>query len=57
MHSELRAAIQGHQSGQLGTAAQLYQAVLAREPTNAEALHLLGVLCTTSKGTIPAPSS
>ncbi len=33
-----------HQAGQLASAAQLYQAVLAQEPANAEALHLLGML-------------
>jgi len=40
----LRAAIALHQTGQLGQAAQLYQKVLARDESNAEALHLLGVL-------------
>lgn len=33
-----------HRSGQLGSAAQLYQNVLARDPDSVEALHLLGVL-------------
>jgi tetratricopeptide (TPR) repeat protein len=40
----LQAAIQRHQSGDLGAAARLYQDVVAREPRNAEALHLMGVL-------------
>ena len=44
MHDVLRAAIEKHQTGQLGVAAQLYQGLLAREPDHAEALHLLGVL-------------
>jgi tetratricopeptide (TPR) repeat protein len=44
MQNALRAAIQSHQSGQLERAAELYQRVLAREPGNAEALHLMGVL-------------
>src|SRR4029077_13687264 len=44
MQDVLMAAIEMHQSGQLGTAAQLYQRILSREQENAEALHLLGVL-------------
>ena len=44
MQNVLRTAIE-HQSVQLGLAAQLYQSVVSREPENAEALHLLGVLC------------
>jgi tetratricopeptide (TPR) repeat protein len=44
MQDVLTAAIEMHRSGQLGSAAQLYQKVLAREQENAEALHLLGVL-------------
>jgi tetratricopeptide (TPR) repeat protein len=44
MRNVLRAAIQRHQAGDLGVAAQLYQDVVAREPRNAEALHLMGVL-------------
>lgn len=44
MHDVLRAAIEKHQAGQLGVAAQLYQSVLTHEPDHAEALHLLGVL-------------
>jgi tetratricopeptide (TPR) repeat protein len=44
MRNVLRAAIQRHQAGDLGMAAQLYQDVVAREPRNAEALHMLGVL-------------
>jgi thioredoxin-like negative regulator of GroEL len=44
MHDVLRTAIEKHQAGQLGVAAQLYQSVLTREPDHAEALHLLGVL-------------
>jgi len=37
-------AIALHQAGELGSAAQLYQQVLAREQENADALHLMGVL-------------
>ena len=44
MQDSLRAAIALHQAGQLGQAAQVYQQVLAQDPSNADALHLLGVL-------------
>src|SRR5262249_675875 len=44
MQDLLATAIEMHQAGQLGPAAQLYQKVLAKEATNAAALHLLGVL-------------
>ena len=40
----LTAAIRQHQTGQLGHAEQGYRAVLAIEPRNADALHLLGVI-------------
>lgn len=40
----LTAAIRHHQTGQLGHAEQGYRAVLAIEPRNADALHLLGVI-------------
>src|SRR5262249_50428736 len=33
-----------HQAGQLSSARAAYQQVLAREPTHADALHMLGVL-------------
>lgn len=44
MQNILATAIEMHQTGQLGPAAQLYQKVLAQEQENADALHLLGVL-------------
>jgi tetratricopeptide (TPR) repeat protein len=44
MKDLLTTAIELHQSGQLGPAAQLYQQILDREQDNAYALHLLGVL-------------
>jgi tetratricopeptide (TPR) repeat protein len=44
MQDVMRAAITNHQAGRLGEAAQLYEQVLAGDQTNAEALHLLGVL-------------
>ncbi len=44
MQDVLTAAIEMHRSGQLGSASQMYQKVLAREQENAEALHLFGVL-------------
>jgi tetratricopeptide (TPR) repeat protein len=44
MPDTLTTAIEMHQTGQLASAAQLYQQVLTREKENADALHLLGVL-------------
>ena len=44
MQDVLSTAIEMHRAGQLATAVQLYQAVLAVEQENADALHLLGVL-------------
>jgi len=44
MHDMLASAIVLHKAGELGSAAQLYQKVLAREQENADALHLMGVL-------------
>jgi tetratricopeptide (TPR) repeat protein len=44
MQNVLRAAMELHQTGQLAEAAELYQKVLAGDQTNADALHLLGVL-------------
>jgi len=44
MQDVLRAAMALHQAGQLGQAAQGYQQVLSQDPSNADALHLLGVL-------------
>src|SRR5262249_23104648 len=46
MNDMLTAALELHQSGQLGKAAQLYQKILFQEQDNASALHLLGVLHT-----------
>ncbi|HEY1602370.1 MAG TPA: tetratricopeptide repeat protein [Pirellulales bacterium] len=43
MQNALSTAMEMHRSGQLEQAVRLYQAVLSREPENAEALHLLGV--------------
>jgi tetratricopeptide (TPR) repeat protein len=44
MQDVLRAAMGMHQAGQLTQAAQLYQRVLAHDPSSAEALHLLGLI-------------
>jgi len=41
---DLASAIELHRNGQLAAAQPRYQAVLARDPQNADALHLLGVL-------------
>jgi tetratricopeptide (TPR) repeat protein len=37
-------AVHAHQAGELDTAAQLYESVLALDPANADALNLLGVM-------------
>jgi tetratricopeptide (TPR) repeat protein len=44
MQDLLTTAIEMHQAGQFDRAAQLYQQILAFEPENADALHMLGVL-------------
>jgi tetratricopeptide (TPR) repeat protein len=44
MNDMLTAALELHQSGQLGPASQLYQKILLHEEDNPSALHLLGVL-------------
>jgi len=44
MLSMLANAVELHESGWLVEAAALYQQILAREPENTDALHLLGVL-------------
>lgn len=44
IQDDLSRAIQWHQNGRLDQAAQLYQGVLARDPTQVDALHLLGVV-------------
>jgi tetratricopeptide (TPR) repeat protein len=44
MENPLQAAIQHHERGRLHDAAQVYQAILARNPYDTDALHLLGVV-------------
>jgi tetratricopeptide (TPR) repeat protein len=44
MQEVLKTAIELQQAGQLSQAAQIYQRILAQEPSNAEALHLLGLV-------------
>jgi tetratricopeptide (TPR) repeat protein len=44
MQDLLQAAIQHHQSGRLHEAARNYQSILARNPNQPDALHLLGVV-------------
>ncbi len=43
-HEALDAGLVHHQHGRVNQAAELYQSVLARNPNDADALHLLGVL-------------
>jgi tetratricopeptide (TPR) repeat protein/SAM-dependent methyltransferase len=40
----LEIAIQNHNAGQLGEARSIYEQILAAEPTNHDALHLLGLI-------------
>src|SRR5207253_2657413 len=42
----LQIAVQHHQSGRLGEAEQIYQQILQQEPSNSNALHLLGLIRT-----------
>jgi tetratricopeptide (TPR) repeat protein len=44
MEDALSTALRQHQEGHLHDAGRIYQAILAREPNNADALHLLGVV-------------
>ncbi len=44
LEEALQMALRHHQAGQLGEAEQLYRQILSRQPQNAQALHLLGVL-------------
>ena len=43
-HDDLNLGLGYHQNGHLAQAAQLYQNVLARDPQQVDALHLLGVV-------------
>src|SRR5262245_47085575 len=44
MQNDLLTALAFHQQGQLERAASIYESLLARDPHQADALHLLGVL-------------
>jgi Tfp pilus assembly protein PilF len=44
MQNDLLLGLQYHQRGEFDQAGPIYQDVLARDPDNADALHLLGVL-------------
>jgi len=43
-HNLMLAGVQHHQAGRLDQAAEIYRRVLAAQPRNADALHLLGLL-------------
>lgn len=45
VRAELEKALELHQKGQLDQAAQIYQAILDQQADQADALHLLGVIC------------
>jgi len=40
----MQTAIEHHQAGRRATAEAMYRQILSQEPTNAAALHLLGIL-------------
>ena len=44
MNTELNLALEFHRQGQYADAARLYCGLLAREPDDADALHLFGVM-------------
>ena len=44
MQDPMQIAIQHHQAGRLQEAGRIYQSVLARNPNDPEALHLLGLV-------------
>jgi tetratricopeptide (TPR) repeat protein len=44
LRDDIASALRRHQAGELEAAARLYQAILARDPDQADALHLLGVV-------------
>src|SRR6516162_6783186 len=44
MQDSMQIAIQHHQAGRLQEAGRIYQSVLARNPNNPDALHLLGLV-------------
>jgi len=44
LHAEMVEAFGRHQAGELAAAARGYQSILARDPNNADAAHLLGVV-------------
>src|SRR5438270_13470628 len=54
MQDNLETGRRWHRSGHLHEAARLYQAVLEREPGNADALHLLGLVALQTNQPAPA---
>src|SRR6476659_7905120 len=44
MHESLTAALAAHSAGRFGEATQLYEAIVAEQPANAAAWHLLGIV-------------
>ena len=44
VYQTLQLAVSRHQAGNLADAEKLYRQVLAAEPNNSDAIHLLGVL-------------
>lgn len=54
MHADFPTAVRWHHRGDLTQAARAYQAILAEDPTHADALHLLGVVALQSGDTAGA---
>ncbi len=55
MPDPLATAVQHHQDGRVAEAEALYRQILAAEPDNSEALHLLGVLSLQQGETVVGP--
>ena len=53
MHDTLTLGLRHHQQGRLDEADRLYQAVLAQQPGDPDALHLLGVVALQTGGPPP----
>jgi hypothetical protein len=41
-------AVQAHQSGKLSEAESLYRQIIAQDPKNFDALHMLGIVCSST---------
>jgi Flp pilus assembly protein TadD len=48
MTSLFNQALQAHQGGRISEAENLYRKIVAEEPNNFDALHMLGIICSNS---------